>query len=526
MKYYIIDLKGTVVESNNIFEKTPFIEKDNTFALDRFYILKEKLKARKKTKRIMIVMHHDFRAYPGQYEEIYRYLKELKEAGKELYFYAKTYELRELYLASICQHRLIPEMGTIVHYGLSSEKIFLKNFLDLFSIRAEVYRRGKYKGAADTFRLNTIDEAQREAISLLVKRFLEIMEDTVRENIQSSVDYIQELKNGSFFNASQAMDTGLITGENHWFNVIKSWEETKLKKDKVFIKKLVTGKGPKIAVLSFDGHVVDGDNKKNSLMGNACGDHFYLREIRKLTRDKAIKGVVFKVNSGGGSASASAEIASALAALREQKPLVVVQSGVAASGGYFISFPGERIFTQHSTITGSIGVIFLLFYVNNYLEKRGITHSSLKNGEYSDLLSVFRDRDELDQEMIMEHIDHIYDNFIMQTAAHRNMKIDEVDKVAQGRIWSGVDAIEKKICDVIGGLDDALAYLKEKEGIAAAKYEFYPKPRKGMIRQLLGSDKSEGMDVLSIFNISQYVDCFSRKSLCFTEELFMFDFRF
>ena len=198
MNYYIINLKGNVVESSNIYEKTPFIEKDNAFAMDRFYVLKEKLIARKKTKLILIVMHNDFKAFPGHYEEIYRYLKDLKEAGKELFFYAKAYELRELYLASICQHRLMPASGTVVHYGFSTGNIFLKNLLDLLNIKAEIYRRGKYKGAADTFRLSAIDEAQKEAISLLIKRILEIMEDTVRENISTGEDFISELKTGSF----------------------------------------------------------------------------------------------------------------------------------------------------------------------------------------------------------------------------------------------------------------------------------------------------------------------------------------
>lgn len=525
MKYYTIEFKGKVVESDNIFDKMPFIDKDKDFALDRFFILKEKLIKRKKTTNILIKMHYDFQAYSGQLEEIYRYLQDLKDAGKELYFYAKTYGLKELYLGSICQHRIIPADGSVIHYGVSVENTFFKNLIDRLDIQADIYRRGKYKGAADPFRVTSIDDARKEAYSLILKRTVEIMEDTVRKNIGTKNDFIAELKKGIFYKADEALTSGIVTQTDYWYNLIRSWEGEKFKKDKIFIKKLFTGKGYRIAVLSFDGNIADGTNRKHWLMGNTCGDESYVKEISRLVKNKAVKAVIFKVNSGGGSASASAEIANALEKLREKKPLVVVQSGIAGSGGYYISFPGEKIFTQHSTITGSIGVITLFLFTKNFMEKYGITHDNLKEGEYADLHSAWRKRGKAEGDMIMGHIDYIYDTFTAKAAKNRGMEQEAIDKIGQGRVWPGYDAVEIKICDQIGGLNQAVEYIKEKQGVDSTRLEFFPKPKKGILKQLLGSGKNEGMDILEALNVPGTIRDLSGKPLCYMEELFMFDFR-
>jgi len=534
MKHYVIDLKGKVVESGNIYGRIPFIDRGSEFALDRFFVLKEKLINRKKTRKILFKMHPDFTAYVGQLEEIYRCLQDLKKAGKELYFYAKTYGLKELYLASACQHRVIPPDGAVVYYGYSLGNVYFKNLMDSLNIQADVYRVGKYKGAADPFRVSSMDDAQKEAYSLILNRMTGIMEDTVRENLDArddfhkldnDVDFIEELKGGTFYQADKALARGLVTQTDYWYNLARSWNDHKVKRDKVKIKKLRAGRGYRIAVLSFDGNIVDGTNRKHPLMGSACGDEFYVEEISKLAAQKSVKAVIFKVNSGGGSASASAEIASALEKLKEKKPLVVVQSGIAGSGGYYVSFPGEKIFTQHSTITGSIGVINLLFYTGDFMEKHGITHSNLKDGEYADLVSPWRRRGEREGDMIMEHIKYVYHTFTAGVAKNRNMAQEAVDKIGQGRVWPGCDAVEIKICDEIGGLGSAVDYLTKKQGVDSASLEFFPKPKKGLLNKLLRAGKGEGMDILDTINMPGMFKELNGKPLCYMEELLTLDFR-
>ncbi len=525
MKYSVIDLKGKVVESSNIYEEIPLVDNGRELALDRFHILKDQLIKRKKTRDILIKMHPDFNVYVGQLEEIYRCLQELKDAGKELYFYAKTYGIKELYLASVAQHRLIPPDGSIIYYGMSLDNVYFKNLIDRLNIKAEIYRRGKYKGAGDIFRVSSMDEAQKEAYSLILKRMTGVLEDTVRGNLPTDADFIQDLKEGTFYRAEEALDKGLVTQMSYWYDLVKSWKKKKAKRDQVKVKKLRTGRGYRIAVLSFDGNIVDGGNRRHSLMGSACGDDFYVEEISKLAEMKSIKAVIFKVNSGGGSASASAEIANALEKLKEKKPLVVVQSGIAGSGGYYISFPGEKVFTQHSTITGSIGVLTLLFYTGDFLEKYGITHSNLKEGEYADLMSSWRRRDEQEEEMIRGHIDYVYDTFTAKVANNRNLTQEGVDEVGQGRVWPGRDAVDLKLCDEIGGLRDAVEYLKKRQGVGSARLEFFPKPKKGLLKKLFRAGKGGGLDIQEVINLEVPWKDLSGKPLYYMEELLSFDFR-
>lgn len=522
MKYFLINLKGKVVETTAGTQVLPFIDKDDSFALDRFFILKEKLKKRKATSRILFLLDPGFQAMPGHLEELFAFFMDLRSAGKELYFYAKSYGLKELYLASACQHRLLPPEGTIMHWGLLQERSYLKNLLDKLEIKAEVFRRGKYKGAADIFRIDEMDEAQREAYSLLMQRTAQIMEETICRQLGVAADFSDKLKAGTFLDAGQALKQGFVTRIDYWYNLVADWKEEKLKKDKIPVKKLICGKGEKIAVLSFEGGIVDGDNSSSPMMGKSCGDNYYVSQIARIAAKKKYKAMIFKVNSGGGSASASAEIANALTRLGRKIPVIVVQGGVAGSGGYYISFPGERIFTHCSTITGSIGVIYLLLYAGRFFEKHGITHSVLKDGDQADLMSAWRVRTGEDREKIMAIVDHIYDAFTQSVAGARKMLLEDVDKIARGRIWSGSDAVEIGICDQVGGLEDAMAYLRQKLELSGARYDFWPKQKKNILQSLLNPG---GSSVGSLLDPATGAKALCNRPLLLLPELFTHDFR-
>lgn len=522
MKYFVINLQGKVVETAGDSQLLPFLYSDDSFALDRFFVLKEILKQRRKTDRILIIMSADFQVLPGHLEEIFSFLVDLRAAGKELYLYAKNYNLKELYLASACQHRLMPPEGTFYHLGIMHEKSYLKNLLDMLEIKAEVFRRGKYKGAADIFRTDDIDAAQREAFTLLLHRTAEMMEKTICSQLGLEKNFAEDLKSSGHYDAEKCLSLGFITQIDYWYTLVNSWKESKYKKDKLSSKKLVCGKGVRVAVLCFEGNIVDGGNTNSPFMGKACGDDYYVGQIAKIAAKKKYKAVIFKVNSGGGSATASAEIANALTKLGQKKPLLVVQGGVAGSGGYYISFPGEKIFTHHATITGSIGVIYLLFYTGKFMEKHGITHSVLKDGAQADLMSSWRVRSEEDKAKVMSFVDHIYQTFVHNVARARKMELKAVDEIAQGRIWPGYDAVDIGICDQIGGMEDARKHLQSEHNFTRIKFDFWPKQKKNLLQKLLSSGSPSGYT--SRFDLTSGIKSYSNKPLCFTEELFMADF--
>ncbi len=239
----------------------------------------------------------------------------------------------------------------------------------------------------------------------------------------------------------------------------------------------------KIAVLVFEGAIIDGKSKQHPLLGQAVGPESFIPHIRKLEEDKSVKGVVLRVNSGGGSATASEDILDALARLREKKPLVVSMSEVAGSGGYWIATEAERIFAHHATLTGSIGVILMFFYLEKFLKKHGITASSLKTGPYADLGSVLRSMDKKERELMDAEVERIYRQFLERVSRCRGRSEDEIDAVARGRVWSGFEARQQHLIDEIGGIESAVAYLLGKLELPRAKVQFYPRIKRSFLEK-------------------------------------------
>lgn len=527
MKYVKIRLKGRGVESKNLYKTNPFLDQDKEFSMDRWKVMVERILKKNSLQKIYLILEPDFEIYPGQLEELGRGLKKLRSHGKTLYCYAKNYALKELYIASFCNHRIMPEDGVVMHLGSVMKRNYYKGLLDRFGVTVDVYRRREYKGAADSFRATKMDKAQREAYGLVLKRTLETLEETVINNLSLGKNFFEELKQGKTLRREETLDNNLITKIAYQEDLLRIWKIDKVKEEKINVVDEAYGRGKKVAVLSFDGNIIDGESQKRGAMGPAIGDVSMVKEIEALREDKKIQGVVFKVNSGGGSASASAEIYQALLKLKEKKPLVVVQTGIAGSGGYYISIPGTKIYTQRSTITGSIGVITMLFYLRRFLEDRGISHDGIEEGAYADLMSVWRKRDKKDEALIMNEIDHIYEGFKEKVARERNLTGEKTEAVAKGRIWSGIDGINQGICDEIGGLDDALLYLKEVIGEDKLQVSFYPKKKENVLMRLIaGNAPGVQMETLEqVSSLKQELEAVNGKAIMGDENLLFSSFR-
>jgi len=503
--YYSIYLKYEVKETGNIFKKNPILDYKNYFYLDKFLITIEQLKKNKNIKKILIVYEESFSCYPGQLEQIYSMLKSLKVNGKELYFFAKSYDEKAFYISGLCQNRLIPRGGILMFLGYKFEFNYFKQLLDQHKIEVEIYRRGKYKGAADRFRLDQIDEEQKEAYGLILKRIYEIFTRAVTENFNWNLHYFEEKIMSVPLTAEEGKELGIITEILNFQTLLDQWKKEKNKKAKISSKRQNFGKGWKTALLIFEGTIKDGSNSKSLFQGQSIGDCFYIKQIEKIRKNKAIKSVIFKVDSPGGSATASDALADALSDLRNEKDLVVVQSGVAGSGGYYISFPGEKIFSQNTTITGSIGVINMLFFIRNLAENYGITHSVLKEGDHADVLSGFRERSNDEKKMIDTMIESFYHLFVKRVSDSRNRSFDDIDSIAQGRIWSGLDGINAGIVDEIEDIYTAMDYIREKNKVKNISMEIFPKPKTSLLFRLLSigetnEDEPDAADISMFFN--------------------------
>ena len=527
MKHVKIHFKGRVVESKNLYKTNPIFDQDKEFSMDRWKVMVEMILENKSLQKIYFILDSDFEIYPGQLEELGRGLEKLRRHGKMLYCYAKSYELKELFIASFCHHRIMPEDGIIMHLGSSMKRNYYKGLLDRFQVKVDVYRLKEYKGAADSFRTVKMEEEQREAYGLLLKRIQETLEGTVIRNLSLSENFFDDLKEGKSLRVAQALEQNIITKVAYQEDLLRIWKIDKVKEERMKVEDEVYGRGKKVAVLSFDGNIIDGESQKRGMMGPAIGDHSMVKEIEALREDKKINGVVFKVNSGGGSASASAEIYHALLKLKEKKPLVVVQTGVAGSGGYYISIPGSKIYTQRSTITGSIGVITMLFYLKSFLEDKGIANDGIQNGSFADIMSVWRKRDKKDEALIMREIDHIYEGFKNKVAKERGLSKEATEAVAKGRIWPGIDGIDRGICDEIGGVDDAILHLKETLGEEKLQVSFYPKKKENFIMRYFASN-TPGVQQESlnrIFAMNEELQNIHGKVMMSEEDILFSEFR-
>lgn len=492
MRYAVLSLTGTYAETAPSPRSLVAPGRAPLFRFDRFLASVEYLLKRKKVDTVLVDQHLDFQpGFPGAVEAIRHQLERLAAAGKRLVFYARSYETSSLFLASACAERMIHPLGTVRFQGLSRSFLFYKKLLDRFDVRAEVIRRGRFKSAGDPFRVDRLDEHNREQHAALLDGTIRRYIETIRSGMGKEPSEIEELLAGKMLGAEEAVAAGWVTQSTTRGNLVAGWRKQKARETSLAKVKRSFGRGKRVAVLVLEGAIVDGRSRRDPMLGQSLGSDSFVPQIERLAKNKSVKGVVLRVNSPGGSAIASEEIAASLAQLAEKKPLVVSMSGVAGSGGYWVAVPGERIFAEANTITGSVGVISMLFSARKGLTRLGITESTIKIGELADLGSPFREITERERTLLEDEVERLYQAFLSKVAAARKSSSEEIHKIAEGRIWAGADARERGLVDEEGGLDKALDYLKGKLKLKHIRVEFHPVVRYSLIQRIIMRNTAE-----------------------------------
>jgi protease-4 len=251
------------------------------------------------------------------------------------------------------------------------------------------------------------------------------------------------------------------------------------------------GSRNRLAVVYAEGSIVDGGGFDGEI-----GSEAFARELRRLRTDSQVKAVVLRVNSPGGSASASEEILREMQLLKAVKPTIVSMGTYAASGGYWISTHADRIFAQPNTVTGSIGVTGLVFNVQGLGESVGITFDTVKTGKFADFISVSRPKTEAEMQWLQSATDDVYELFLDRVAEGRKLERSRVEEIAQGRVWSGERALELGLVDELGGLGEAIAYAAQKAGLGS-NYRVTEFPRKKTLAEALEEMFQPGMEQFS-----------------------------
>ncbi len=457
----------------------------STFRFDRFFARCYAIRSDRRISRVVVHVKRDFAtATVAALEEIRGELVSLATAGKELVFYATEYRDEHLYLASACSVRVLHPLGSLRCAGLARTNLFFKRLGDRLGAKVQVVRRGAYKSAMDRFRLDEIDPANLEQYSRWLEVGATVMHDAICSGYGKRREELEALLAGRLLASAEALEAGWVDRIAPLDTLRAEWREQK-KKTRTPKAKDHVGRGKRVAVLFFEGSIVEGTSSYNAALGQMIGSESFVKEVDALRRNRRIKAVVLRVNSGGGSAVASEDIRTALVRLAEKKPLVISMSEVAGSGGYWISMTGGTVFALRTTLTGSIGVINLALDLGDALAKQGITHSTIRTHEHADAGGLFRPLDKPELEQLDGQVAAIYERFLALVAEQRSLSRDDVDERAQGRVWAGLDAAGRQLVDRLGGLTDAIAEARSRAGLSRARVEFRPRLKYSFVERLI-----------------------------------------
>jgi protease-4 len=421
--------------------------------------------------------------------EVRQALGRFKATGKKIYAYDVDWQEREYYLASIADTIAINPMGNLEMNGLSSEGLFFGNALRKFGIGVQVTKVGRYKSGPEPFIFAKRSQANQQQTQALLNDLWKEFLGTTSTSRRLTSQQLQEISNTKgFFNADEALKQKLVdrvaypdeitetlkqeTGENkddQSFRRISLRSYAKVAQSKLEQR----NSSNKIALVYAEGEIINGQGRS----GNIGGDRL-ARQLRELRLNDDVKAVVLRVNSPGGSATASDIIQREVILTGKAKPLVVSMGNVAASGGYWISTYAARIFAEPNTITGSIGVYGLQPNIQRLANQYGITWDVVKTGKFADSLTVSRPKTKEEIAIAQRSVNRIYDQFLTKVSESRKLDKSKVAQIAQGRVWSGNQAKSLGLVDELGGLGRAIEDAAKRSNLGNDwELEEFPKPR-------------------------------------------------
>ena len=439
-------------------------------------------------------------------EEIRDAVLRLRESGKPVYAYLEVTRNLDYFVASAADHVVMLPTGMWMVTGLMADVPFYRGMLGKIGIEADLEHIGAYKSASDTYMRESMSDAQREATNLIL--------DGIYGRFLSAIAEARSLERGS---VASAVDEGLLVAERaKELKLVDSLGYTdeilgqieaevggrvkRIKASAYFDSLREPRGGEKLALVYVTGVIVSGSSLSDPLAGALVGSDTIAEALRKVREDRAIRAVIVRVDSPGGSGLASDVIWREIALTRKKKPVVISMGDVAASGGYYVSMGADAIVAQPTTLTGSIGVITGKFSLRGLYDWIALRREQIKRGSNADLFSDYQKFGDSQRALIRAQMRSFYQDFVHKAAVGRERSDDEIDAVGQGRVWTGAQALERSLVDEIGGLERAVELAKEKANIPedqSVRLEVFPRP-KGVLESLLswGPDESSASAAL------------------------------
>ncbi len=443
-------------------------------------------------------------------KEIRQALDKFRASGKKIIAYSTDWNEREYYLSSVANNIVLNPVGLMEINGLSSQPMFLAGALQKYGVGVQVVRVGKFKGAVEPFILDKLSPENRQQTQKLLDDVWGEWRTSVGKSRKIQPQKLQAIADSQpILEANTSKTNGLVDQVAYQDQVVADLKKltTSDKGDKSFQQIHLSDYAEvprksmgvernsenKIAVVYAEGEIVDGKGEDGEIGGDS-----FAKIFNKIRQDQDIKSVVLRINSPGGSATASEIIQREIKLTRQAKPVIVSMGDVAASGGYWIASDSNRIFAEPNTITGSIGVFGVLFNGQKLAKNNGITWDTVKTAQYADNQTVSRPKSPQELALYQRSVNRIYNMFINKVAQGRKLPQQKVAEIAQGRVWSGVAAKEIGLVDEIGGLNVAIEYAA-KQAKLGNDWEVEEYPRVTSLEELLfGKKLQEAQGILGI----------------------------
>ena len=495
----MLDLNGTLAERS---QENPLdlIMKDDykTYGLDDILSSIKKAKENEDIKGIYI-QATSLGAGFASLEEIRNALKDFKESGKFVVAYGDAYTQGLYYLSSVADKVLLNPQGMLEWRGLAATPMFFKDLLEKVGVEMQVFKVGTYKSAVEPFISTEMSAANREQINVYLSSIWGQITSAVAESRNLSVEALNKEADRMlmFYPAEESVKNGLVDTliykndvRDYLKNLAGIDKDDNMPilgiQDMINVKKNVPRdkSGNVIAVYYAYGEI---DGGSSASTDEGINSEKVIKDLRKLKDNENVKAVVLRVNSPGGSAYGSEQIWYAVNQLKKEKPVIVSMGDYAASGGYYISCNADTIVAEPTTLTGSIGIFGMMPNAKGLTEKLGVNFDVVKTNPYADFGNLTRPMNDGEKGLMQMYVNNGYELFLTRCSDGRGISMEELDKIAQGRVWTGSTAKELGLVDELGGLDKALEIAIAKAGVDAYTVMSYPK-KEGFLESLMNTN--------------------------------------
>ena len=495
----MLDLNGTLAERS---QENPLdlIMKDDykTYGLDDILSSIKKAKENEDIKGIYI-QATSLGAGFASLEEIRNALKDFKESGKFVVAYGDAYTQGLYYLSSVADKVLLNPQGMLEWRGLAATPMFFKDLLEKVGVEMQVFKVGTYKSAVEPFISTEMSAANREQINVYLSSIWGQITSAVAESRNLSVEALNKEADRMlmFYPAEESVKNGLVDTliykndvRDYLKNLAGIDKDDNMPilgiQDMINVKKNVPRdkSGNVIAVYYAYGEI---DGGSSASTDEGINSEKVIKDLRKLKDNENVKAVVLRVNSPGGSAYGSEQIWYAVNQLKKEKPVIVSMGDYAASGGYYISCNADTIVAEPTTLTGSIGIFGMMPNAKGLTEKLGVNFDVIKTNPYADFGNLTRPMNDGEKGLMQMYVNNGYELFLTRCSDGRGISMEELDKIAQGRVWTGSTAKELGLVDELGGLDKALEIAIAKAGVDAYTVMSYPK-KEGFLESLMNTN--------------------------------------